>query len=70
VPLALGLAGDIAVVIGKIAGPATGTEAGGAGFVLLVALWYCYPFAAAMRNRRKAAAKRRRPKLPDRPGEA
>jgi hypothetical protein len=38
VPLALGLAGDIPVVIGKIAGPAAGAGAGGAGFVLLVAL--------------------------------
>ncbi|HZU89152.1 MAG TPA: DUF6328 family protein [Stellaceae bacterium] len=57
-PLAFGLAGDILVVIGKIAGPAAGAGAGGAGFVLLVALWYGYPLAAALRRRRQGAAAR------------
>lgn len=71
VPLALGLAGDINVVIGKIAGPAVGAEAGGAGLVLLVALWYGYPLAtAARRDCRKGAAADRRRSPPDRPGDA
>ena len=57
VPLAFGLAGDVDVVIGKIAGPVVGAATGAAGFVLLAALWYCYPLAAvARRNRRKGAA--------------
>ncbi|HJU17218.1 MAG TPA: DUF6328 family protein [Stellaceae bacterium] len=69
VPLALGLAGDVHVVIGKIAGPVVGAASGGAGFALLAALWYCYPLAAAMRNRRKGAAEYQGRKPPNCPGE-
>lgn len=46
-PLALGLAGDIYVVIEKIAGPAAGITAGAVGFAALVGLWYAYPLAVA-----------------------
>jgi hypothetical protein len=53
VPLAFGLAGDIYVVIAKIAGsPAAGWIAGGLGLSTLVALWHVYPLTAAyLRNR-------------------
>jgi hypothetical protein len=71
VPLALGLAGDVHVVIGKIAGPVAGAAAGAAGLVLLVALWYGYPLAVAvMRTRRKGAAEYRKQQPPGRPGAA
>jgi hypothetical protein len=46
-PLALGLAGDIYVVIEKIAGPTAGIAAGAVGFAALVGLWYAYPLAVA-----------------------
>ena len=51
VPLALGLAGDIYVVIGKIIGPQTGLAAGVFGLILLIGLWYGYPLAAAAMRR-------------------
>jgi len=51
VPLALGLAGDIYVVIGKIIGPQTGLAAGVFGLIVLIGLWYAYPLAAAAMRR-------------------
>jgi hypothetical protein len=60
-PLALGLAGDIYVVIGKIIGPATGLAAAAFGLVVLVGLWYGYPLAVAF-LRREAPAGRAQPK--------
>jgi len=48
IPLALGLAGDTYVVIGKItASPTVAIIAAGAAFTLLVGLWHAYPLAAA-----------------------
>jgi hypothetical protein len=48
VPLALGLAGDIYVVIAKIGGsPAAGWLAGALGLVTLIGLWHAYPLATA-----------------------
>jgi hypothetical protein len=48
IPLALGLAGDIYVVIGKITAlPTVAIIAAGAAFTLLVGLWHAYPLAAA-----------------------
>jgi arginine exporter protein ArgO len=47
-PLALGLAGDIYVVIAKILESRTaGAVAGGVTLLLLLGLWYGYPLAAA-----------------------
>jgi len=60
-PLALGLAGDIYVVIGKIIGPATGLAAAAFGLLVLVGLWYGYPLAVAL-MRREAPARRAQPK--------
>jgi Family of unknown function (DUF6328) len=61
VPLALGMAGDIYVVIGKIIGPMTGLAAAAVGVVVLTGLWYGYPLAALMARRlansRRGAAK-------------
>ena len=61
VPLALGMAGDIYVVIGKIIGPTTGLTAAAFGLVVLTGLWYGYPLAAAFTRRpstsRRVAAK-------------
>src|SRR5205807_6160865 len=51
VPLALGMAGDIYVVIGKIIGPTTGLAAGVFGLIVLIGLWYAYPLAAAAMRR-------------------
>ena len=43
-PLGLGLAGDVYVVIAKISGSfAVGAVTGGLAFVLLTGLWYLYP---------------------------
>jgi hypothetical protein len=56
-PLALGLAGDIYVVIGKIIDPASGLAAAGFGLLVLVGLWYGYPLAVAL-SRRAAPAGR------------
>jgi len=48
IPLALGLAGDTYVVIGKItASPAAAISAAGAAFILLIGLWHAYPLVAA-----------------------
>jgi hypothetical protein len=45
-PLAIGLAGDLYVVMAKIAdSPAIGLAAAAAGFALLLALWYGFPLA-------------------------
>src|SRR4051812_10659471 len=60
-PLALGLAGDIYVVIGKIIGPATGLAAGVFGLLVLLGLWYGYPLAVALMGR-EAPAGRAQPK--------
>jgi len=57
-PLALGLAGDVYVVIGKIVGPHTGVWAGALSLVLLLALWYAFPLIAARLRRRTAAGQR------------
>ena len=47
-PLALGLAGDVYVVITKIAeSPAAGLVAGTLALVSLLGLWYAYPLLAA-----------------------
>ena len=50
-PLALGLAGDMYVVIGKIIDPATGLAAGLFGLIVLIGLWYGYPLGAAALRR-------------------
>ena len=48
VPLGLGLAGDMYVVIAKISGSsAVGSLAGASAFVVLTALWYLYPLTVA-----------------------
>ena len=53
VPLALGLAGDIYVVMAKIAGsPIAGLVAGVLGLIVLIGLWHAYPLTTAyIRNR-------------------
>jgi hypothetical protein len=58
IPLALGLAGDTYVVIGKITGsPTTAGIAAGAAFTLLISLWHAYPLvAAAIRHRYRQSA--------------
>ena len=58
-PLAIGLAVDIHVVMSKIAdSAAAGLVSGGAALVLLFGLWYGYPLAVAARGgRRRDAAK-------------
>ncbi len=49
-PLGLGLAGDVYVVIAKISGSfVIGSFTGGSAFVLLTALWYIYPIIVARR---------------------
>jgi hypothetical protein len=51
-PLGLGLAGDIYVVIAKISHSLfVGSCAGGLAFMLLVGLWYIYPLIAARRRK-------------------
>ncbi|MBV9200776.1 MAG: hypothetical protein JO320_26015 [Alphaproteobacteria bacterium] len=48
VPLGLGLAGDVYVVIAKISGSAAvGSAAGASVFVVVSALWYLYPLTVA-----------------------
>jgi hypothetical protein len=50
-PLGLGLAGDVYVVIAKISGSlAVGSFTGGLAFVLLIGLWYLYPIIVARRS--------------------
>jgi hypothetical protein len=52
-PLALGLAGDVYVVITKIAAsPAAGLAAGSLALVFLIGLWHMYPLLAASRRTR------------------
>ena len=53
IPLALGLVGDVYVVITKIVGtPTAGLIAGSLALVLLIGLWHAYPLVAAyLRNR-------------------
>jgi len=47
VPLALGLAGDVYVVVTKIIGsPTAGLIAGSLALVLLIGLWHVYPLVA------------------------
>jgi hypothetical protein len=49
-PLGLGMAGDVCVVIAKISGSfAIGSVTGGSAFVLLTVLWYVYPIIVARR---------------------
>jgi Family of unknown function (DUF6328) len=51
-PLGLGLAGDVYVVIAKISGSfAVGAVTGGLAFVLLTGLWYLYPAIVAHRSK-------------------
>ncbi len=51
-PLGLGMAGDVYVVIAKISGSfAIGSVTGGSAFVLLTVLWYIYPIIVARRGR-------------------
>jgi len=53
IPLALGLAGDTYVVIGKITvSPTAAISAAGAAFTLLIGLWHAYPLVAAFIRRR------------------
>ena len=53
VPLALGLAGDVYVVITKIAAsPAVGLAAGGLALIFLVGLWHIYPLLVASHRTR------------------
>jgi hypothetical protein len=57
VPLAIGLAVDIHVVMAKIADSATvGLASGLVALLLLLGLWYGYPLAVAALNERHAAA--------------
>jgi len=51
-PLGLGLAGDVYVVIAKISGSfAIGSFTGGVAFVFLIGLWYLYPIIVARRSK-------------------
>jgi Family of unknown function (DUF6328) len=51
-PLGLGMAGDVYVVIAKISGSvAIGSFAGGLAFLLLSGLWYGYPLIVAHRRK-------------------
>ena len=56
-PLGLGLAGDVYVVIAKISGSLIiGSITDGLGFVLLTGLWYLHPIIAARRRRQSLFA--------------
>jgi hypothetical protein len=51
-PLGLGLAGDVYVVIAKISGSfAIGSFTGGLAFAFLIGLWYIYPIILARRSK-------------------
>jgi hypothetical protein len=51
-PLGLGLAGDVYVVIAKISGSfALESFMGGMAFVLLAGLWFLYPAIVAHRSK-------------------
>jgi hypothetical protein len=53
-PLALGLTGDLYVVIAKIAGVTAGLVGAAVALLVLAGLWYAFPIAAAAwRNRRE-----------------
>ena len=55
VPLALGLAGDVYVVVTKIMGsPTAGLIAGSLALVLLIGLWHVYPLVAVSIHNRGA----------------
>ena len=55
IPLALGLVGDVYVVITKIVGSRTGgLIAGSLALVLLIGLWHAYPLATAYLRYRTA----------------
>lgn len=55
-PLALGLAGDVYVVIGKIIGLETGIAAGVFALIVLIGLWYAYPAAVLFRREGEGGA--------------
>jgi len=53
VPLALGLAGDVYVVIAKIVGsPVVGGKAAALALIVLIGLWHAYPLTVASLRRR------------------
>ena len=56
VPLALGLVGDVYVVITKIVGsPTAGMIAGSLALVLLIGLWHVFPLlAVSLRKRHRS----------------
>jgi hypothetical protein len=57
VPLAAGLAGDVYVVIGKIAGSGEiGLLVGAGTLLLLIGLWYIFPLIARGRPKRGLVA--------------
>lgn len=47
-PLALGIAGDVYVVLSKIAGETAGIICGAVAAVVLLGMWYAFPFAARL----------------------
>jgi len=49
-PLALGIAGDVYVVLSKIAGETAGVLCGAVAAGVLLAMWYGIPFAARLRG--------------------
>lgn len=49
-PLALGIAGDVYVVLSKIAGEAVGVICGAIAAVVLLGMWYAVPFAVRWRG--------------------
>ena len=49
-PLAAGIAGDVYVVISKIAGTEIGLIGGAAAAVLLFGMWYAFPLVARWRS--------------------
>jgi cytochrome b561 len=65
IPLALGIAGDLYVVIGRTEGWAAGGLGAGFALVLFALLWYAYPFFRRGRRRSVSRAARRRKRLPD-----
>lgn len=66
-PLAIGLAGDLYVIVAKVAASSeAGIAAAGCALVLLFGLWYAYPFAAlAMRQRQTPVSEPASPALFD-----
>jgi hypothetical protein len=69
VPLALGMAGDVYVVIAKIAASATvGAIAGGAALLLLVGLWHVLPMAVRLRRRMRGPHRGTLADIRSRPG--